>query len=190
MEEDLSKSNILIVDDIKSNIDLLVSMLKNEYQFGLATNGLSALDYVDNNHVDLILLDIMMPEMDGFKVCEILKDKDETKDIPVIFITAKTDSDSIVQGFELGGVDFLKKPFNSKELLARVKTHIELKNVNEKLTEMNIQLGQANSAKNRFFSIIAHDLKNPLNNLLGFSDILYDQYKYKYHQLSLLVLSK
>ncbi len=133
MLQNLSKSEILIVDDIKSNIDLLVSVLKKNYKFSVATNGLNALEYVKDNQVDLILLDIMMPEMDGYKVCERLKNDNNTKDIPVIFITALSEIDNKTRGFEIGAVDYITKPFDIEEVKARIQTHLNLKKAREEL---------------------------------------------------------
>lgn len=130
---DISKSNILIVDDIKSNIDLLISLLKNEYVFNYATSGMGALEFVKSKPVDLILLDIMMPEMDGYKVCRTLKADDNTKDIPVIFITALSESEDKTLGFKLGAVDYITKPFDIEEVKARIQTHLNLKKVREEL---------------------------------------------------------
>ncbi len=106
-----------------------------------------------------------MPGMDGHETCRRLKNNSETKEIPVIFLTGKTDSDSVIKGFDLGAVDYITKPFRSSELMARVKTHLQLKFAQDKLQE-------ANAAKDRFFSIIAHDLKGPFNSLLGYSEFL------------------
>ncbi len=122
------KPLILIVDDTLTNIDLLSDVLKNEYRLGIAMNGIKALEFVNKNQPDLILLDIMMPEMDGFEVCRRLKIDHATRDIPVIFITAMTDKNHVAKGFELGGVDYVTKPFHALEVKARVKTHLLLKN--------------------------------------------------------------
>ncbi len=118
-------ATILIVDDSKENINILLSMLEG-YDLLVALNGPKALKLVEKNEIDLILLDIMMPEMDGYEVCRELKSRKETKDIPVLFITARTDEDSIELAFENGAVDYVTKPFKPRELLARVKTHIKL----------------------------------------------------------------
>ena len=115
---------ILIVEDTPSNIDMLTSIL-HEYDVIPTLNGADGLDVLEQEQVDLILLDIMMPYMDGFEVCEKIKNSPH-KDLPVIFITAKNQSDDITRGFELGAVDYITKPFNPAELLARVKTHLEL----------------------------------------------------------------
>jgi len=127
---------ILIVDDNTTNIKVLGSLLKaNNYNVEFALNGQSAIDWIKKNDFDLILLDVMMPDMDGFEVASILKDRLQKKDIPIIFLTAKNDEESILKGFESGAVDFLTKPFNHNELLARVSTHVTLKNALEKIKE-------------------------------------------------------
>ena len=164
----LKKSLILIVDDTPKNIQVLGKTLHDiGYNVSIATSGSQALDSVKKEKPDLILLDIQMPEMDGFEVCKILKMNSDTKGIPIIFLTAVTDSDKIVEGFELGAVDYITKPFNSAELSMRVATHIEIKQSREKLKDLN-------ATKDKFFSIIAHDLKNPFSTLLGFSKLLFE----------------
>ena len=119
---------ILIVDDVPKNIQVLGTLLNNfECELAVAMNGQQALDTVAKIKPDLILLDVMMPIMDGHEVCRRLKASEKTKDIPVIFITAKSESEDIINGFELGAVDYITKPFIGSELLARVKTHLSLK---------------------------------------------------------------
>jgi signal transduction histidine kinase len=158
--------NVLIVDDVAKNIQLVASFLQEAgYEINFALNGKMAIEHAQSQPLDLILLDIMMPDMDGFQVCEVLKQNAATKEIPIIFLTAKTDVDSITKAFSLGGVDYITKPFNRQELLARVKTHLQLKDQRMALEEMN-------ATKNKFFSIIAHDLKSPLNQLLGLSNLM------------------
>ncbi len=122
------KKLILIVDDNPENRQVLGSLLLEVgYEVGAAPDGYKALEFIENEEPDLILLDVMMPGMDGFEVCEKLKSNMLTKHIPVIFLTAKTSTEDIVRGFNVGGVDYISKPFNSEELLARVKTHLELR---------------------------------------------------------------
>ncbi|MCP4752890.1 MAG: response regulator [Proteobacteria bacterium] len=106
------RSRILLVDDIKSNIAILAKVLKDEYDLAHACDGEGALEYVRSNPVDLILLDILMPGMDGYKVCGRLKDDARTKNIPVIFITSKSKDEDEAKGFELGAVDYITKPFS------------------------------------------------------------------------------
>lgn len=128
---------IFIVDDTPKNIQLLGTILKEkEYQVIVARNGIEALGMLDNFTPDLILLDIMMPVMDGFEICQRIKEKTREQDIPIIFLTAKTRTEDIVKGFELGAVDYITKPFNRVELLARVKNHLELKFSRDLLKEM------------------------------------------------------
>jgi class 3 adenylate cyclase len=120
-------SRILVVDDTPANIQALAGTLKERgYQISVATNGRQALDVVARVRPDLILLDVMMPEMDGFETCRQLKASQVTRDIPVIFLTARTETADIVKGFELGAVDYVAKPFNAHELLARVNTHLTM----------------------------------------------------------------
>ena len=123
------KKTILIVDDTETNIDILLELLGDEYDVMVALSGAGALEIAKEEKIDLILLDIMMPEMDGYEVCQILKSDNSTKDIPVIFITAKTDEDSIEKAYEVGGIDYVTKPFKPRELLVRVKTQISLRDL-------------------------------------------------------------
>ena len=157
---------VLIVDDVSKNIQLVANFLKQAgYEINFALSGKAALKHIEEESFDLILLDIMMPEMDGFEVCRTLKSNSNTSEIPVIFLTAKTDIDSITKAFKVGGIDYITKPFNKSELLVRVKTHLEMQRQKKNLKELN-------ATKDKFFSIIAHDLRSPLNQLLGLSEIL------------------
>jgi PleD family two-component response regulator len=126
--ESKKKPLILIVDDTTKNIQVLGNILYSKgYNISVATSGKEALESVKAKTPDLILLDIQMPEMDGFEVCKNLKSNPSTKEIPVIFLTAVTDPEKIVHGFELGAVDYITKPLNPAELFMRVATHIEIK---------------------------------------------------------------
>ncbi len=125
---------ILVVDDNLQNIEVLGSVLQDEkYNVAFATSGSQALDFLKEELPDLILLDIMMPGMNGFEVCEIIKNNAVYKEIPIIFLTAKGETDDIVKGFELGAADYITKPFSSRELLARTKTHIDAKRAKEEI---------------------------------------------------------
>ncbi len=139
--DDINRYEVLIVDDIPDNLQLLSNVLyQKDIGISIATSGKQAIDIVNHKIFDLILLDIFMPEMDGYEVCKILKSRDTTKNIPIIFLTARTDSESITKGFEVGGQDYITKPFNPEELLARVKTHLELKDKKDRLETMNVAL--------------------------------------------------
>ncbi|MCG8615903.1 MAG: response regulator [Desulfobacterales bacterium] len=121
------KPLILIVDDNLKNLQFLGALLKkNGYEVGIAEDGFKAIAFLEDTKPDLILLDIMMPGMDGYEVCQKIKQDPFTMSIPVIFLTAKSENDDLIKAFESGCVDYIKKPFNSLELLARVKTHVEI----------------------------------------------------------------
>ncbi len=119
--------NVLVVDDTETNIDILIELLGDIYEVFVATDGEIALEIVNDEKIDVILLDIMMPDMDGYEVCRHIKAKSRTKDIPVIFITAKTDEASIERAYEAGGIDFVTKPFKPRELLVRIKTQLDIR---------------------------------------------------------------
>ena len=160
------KPVILVVDDVPKNIQILGAILnKFECELAIAMNGKQALDTVSKIKPDLILLDVMMPIMDGHEVCRQLKQSEATKEIPVIFITAKSETEDIIKGFELGAVDYITKPFIGSELLARVKTHLTLKITKESLQEEI-------ATKNKFFSIISHDLRGSFGIILSFVQLI------------------
>lgn len=157
---------ILIVDDNVTNLQVLGSILKeNKYNVLIAKNGTMAINTTKQYLPDLILLDIMMPEMNGYEVAERLKSNPETAMIPIIFISAKNDEDSIVEGFNVGGQDYISKPFIPRELIARVQTHLSIRK-NEKNLEYII------NAKNNFFQSVTKTLKDPLSQLASFSQML------------------
>jgi len=156
--------SILIVDDVPRNIQLLGSILKQEnYDIEFATSGYEALEWLASKRFDLILLDIMMPEMDGLELCRKIKDNPVTREISVIFLTAKADADSVINGFEVGAVDYITKPFNSKELLMRVKTHLTMQYQRK-------QIEQKNTFEKKIFSVIGHDLRSPIGNIRTYID--------------------
>ncbi len=147
-----TSGRILVVDDTPANIQSLAAILKEKgYQISVATNGKQALDVLGRLRPDLILLDVMMPEMDGFETCRRLKAGEQWHQIPVIFLTAKTDTADIVQGFELGAVDYVGKPFNPHELLARVNTHLTMDELRRSLALKNAELARAHELVRRAF---------------------------------------
>lgn len=140
----ITKPLILIVDDTPQNIQALGKILfDNDYNVSIASSGSQALKSVKKKIPDLILLDIQMPEMDGFEVCKELKSNPKTKDVPIIFLTAVTETEYILHGFEIGAVDYITKPFNVSELKARVATHIELRKAKENVVALNKKLAYA-----------------------------------------------
>lgn len=135
---------ILIVDDTPANIHILAETLKGKgYQLSIATSGKQALEVLEKIRPDLILLDVMMPEMDGFETCRRIKSSETLHEIPIIFLTAKIETADIVAGFELGAVDYVVKPFNSHELLARINTHLEIDHLRRDLAQKNEALERA-----------------------------------------------
>lgn len=193
-----SNFSILMVDDNPKNLQLLGTTLRNEgYHLEFATSGKMALNWFEKKVFDLILLDIMMPEMSGYEVCDKVRQRPEYADVPIIFLTAKTEKESVVQGFNLGAQDYITKPFDLSELLARVKTHLELryskqqlkhinknlesivadrtlelKLANEQLQSANEELKKLDKAKAEFLQIIAHEIRTPLNGIKGSLDII------------------
>lgn len=138
-------NKILVVDDIKKNIQVLGNVLGKEgYAVSYATEGSKAIEMTLNETFSLILLDVMMPEMDGFEVCRQLKDNEQTRDIPILFLTARSEQEDILHGFQQGAVDYLTKPFNTAELLARVKTHMALSKAQTIISQRNTELEKKN----------------------------------------------
>lgn len=164
---------ILIVDDIKTNIQLLGSILKDSgYQINVAMDGLKAIETVKIMPPDLILLDVMMPGLDGFETCKCLKANPETKNIPVIFLTAKVEPEDIIKGFKAGAIDYLTKPFNTDELLVRVRTQLDLRRAQKLIELQNKDLKEAAKLREDVDQIMRHDLKAPLNAILGYPQVI------------------
>ena len=167
------KNIILIVDDMPDNLDVLVSYLEyHQYEIIVANSGEEAIQRIESHMPDIILMDIIMPGMNGVDTCRLIKTNIQTKDIPIIFMTALSDMVDKIKGFEAGGVDYITKPFHLDELLARVKTHLTIKNMQQELIILNQDLHHTNATKDKFFSLIAHDLRNPFNKLIISTDLL------------------
>lgn len=165
------RSKILIVDDQAANIDTLGSTLGDDYQMIVTTNSLKAVELANKHLPDLILLDILMPYIDGYKICSQLKSNQVTQNIPVIFLSALTEPDEVVNGFELGAVDYIQKPFNPAEVKARVNTHIKLVNTqkelikrNKELELINIQINDKNIMNEDKAEYLANRIKKILAN--------------------------
>jgi len=163
------KGLILIVDDVLKNIQLLGNVLQNNgYDISFAISGEQALQIIENVNPDLILLDIMMPGIDGFEVCAKLKENKKTKEIPVIFLSAKIETDDIVSGFKIGAVDYITKPFIQEELLARVNTHFELKKSRDFIANVK--------EKEMFNAMVVtanHQIRQPLTTMQGSVDLIF-----------------
>lgn len=172
---DLTGRKILIVDDDRINLRILGGILRSEnYSLTQAESGETALEAYAAHPPDLVLLDVMLPGMDGFEICRRLKSTYGADSAPVIFITAKAESDDVVQGLAAGGVDYLPKPFKPKEVLARIRTHLQSRLLIERQKLLVEQLSKANAAKNRFLGMAAHDLRNPLASIRGLAEFLTD----------------
>ena len=173
MSQEQTPPTILVVDDTEVNLDILVDVLGDNYDVAVAMDGPSALEMVEDNPPDLILLDVMMPGMDGLEVCRRLQASESTKDIPVIFVTALGEIEDETKGFDLGAVDYITKPISPPIVMARVKIHLALlaarrslaaKNV--QLARQNIQLKKYNQLRDDVERMSRHDLKTPLNAML------------------------
>ena len=163
---DLSNSKILIVDDEPTNIFVLEGVLTaNNFNVIVATNGKQALQMVKSEKPDIVMLDIMMPEISGIEVLKILMADNETAELPVLMVSAKTDAEDIELAMNIGAIDYIAKPFNDIELLARVRSAIRLKKQMDKLKELN-------ESKSNFIRVVSHDLRTPFASITGFADIL------------------
>lgn len=159
-------SKILVVDDEPANVFLLEGILEGEgYSAGSVSNGMDALKAVEADPPDVILLDLMMPGMSGFEVLDKLAEEEKTRDIPVVIISAKTDVEDVKVGLDRGAMDYIKKPINETDLLARLRTALRLKNKEDALKRM-IRL------KNQFVSIVSHDLRAPLSHMILYGQVL------------------
>lgn len=155
-----------MVDDNKENLKVVSNFLKEKgYQIALSLNAEDALKIIRENPIDLILLDIMMPGTDGYTLCRTLKADEQLREIPVIFLTAKTETADLVEGFRVGGVDYITKPFQKEELLVRVKNQIDLSHAKKQIQAQADQISRINKTKDRLYSVIAHDIKSPFANI-------------------------
>ena len=166
MEINPSEYKILIVDDVMSNVLLLKVLLTNEkFAIATASNGRQALEQVENENPDLVLLDVMMPDMSGFEVAQHLKSNPNTADIPIIFLTALNSTADIVKGFQVGANDFISKPFNKEELIIRVTHQISLVAAKRLILSKTEELQRTIAGRDKLYSVIAHDLRSPMGSI-------------------------
>jgi signal transduction histidine kinase len=177
-ESNHPQEKILVVDDTPTNINILFHTLEQRgFKVLVAGNGESAVDRAKIASPDLILLDIMMPGIDGFETCRRLKNDDATRDIPVVFMTALTETVDKIKGFSLGAVDYITKPFQVEEVLARIDTHLTIERQRRELAALNSRLEEINASKDKFFSIVSHDLKNVFMYIPQLSDMLLENFE-------------
>ncbi|MDM8559971.1 response regulator [Candidatus Parabeggiatoa sp. HSG14] len=191
------KGTVLIVDDIQENVSVLFRFLSNEgFKVLVAQSGKQALRTFDFANPDVVLLDVMMPGMDGFEVCTILKSQEKTQNIPIIFMTALADTVDKVKGFELGAADYITKPLQQEEVLARINAHLNVYKLQKQLEDKNYTLQQqnetletvvkalqkakqtaetANLTKTQFMANISHELRTPMNAIIGYSELLKEE---------------
>jgi DNA-binding response OmpR family regulator len=183
----MKKNRVMIVDDEPDNLNILESMLRQEgYEISAFPRGDLALNSALNNPPDIVLLDIRMPGMDGYTLCEHFKNNQLLKDIPIIFLSALADTNDKVHAFNVGGVDYVTKPFSEHEVMSRVKTHIQLRHYQlyleelvrkrtENLTEAHRRLKIWDDAKDQWLSLLAHEIKTPLNGIFGSMQLIIEK---------------
>ncbi len=173
-------AKILVVDDVEDNVKLLGYDLEDEgHEVLAAYSGKQALELADQERPDVIMLDIMMPEMDGLEVCRRLKDNPELAPIPVIIVTAKDLDDDVIKGLDAGAHDYVVKPYNFRKVMARVRSAIRVKTAHDKVEALNHALGEARAAaeasarhKSEFLANMSHEIRTPLNGIIGMTELL------------------
>jgi len=185
--KDIKGSKILIVDDNPGNLGVLFEYLsRSDFKVLVAQSGEDALELVKENMPDIILLDILMPGIDGFETCRKLKADSKTIDIPILFVSSLSETVDKIKGFEAGGVDYITNPFQQEEVLARIATHLNIRNLKNQLEKQNKDLQKeialrkkaeesaesANRAKSSFLANMSHEIRTPMNSIMGFTDIL------------------
>jgi two-component system sensor histidine kinase/response regulator len=166
------KPTVLMVDDAPTNLKVLTAILRAEYRLLMATTGLEGWDLAVQRLPDLILLDVVLPDVDGFEICARLKADERTREIPVLFISALEDTRDKVRAFAVGGVDYVTKPIHAEEVLARVRTHLRLRRLQQQLQAELVERGRLIAELDAYAHTVAHDLKTPLSPMIGYAELL------------------
>jgi signal transduction histidine kinase len=179
MTDQADQADLLIVDDTPANLRLLSAILgRQHYRVRLAQEGQAAVSEAQAKPPDLILLDIKMPGMSGYDVCRVLKRYPETCEVPIIFISAMDDVDEKIRALSMGGVDYITRPFEAQEVVVRVQNHLAIQSLQKQLKKANNDLQSQIQELDSFAHTVAHDLKNPLASVVGYSEILLDGIEY------------
>lgn len=188
---DLLRGDILLVDDTPDNLRVLSAMLTNQgFEVRKALNGQRAIASVQADPPDLILLDIKMPEMDGYTVCQHLKADPQTQEVPVIFISALDDALDKVRAFAVGGVDYITKPFQEMEVLARIEHQLRIQRLQQQLIEQNHELVCSNRELEQFAYVVSHDLQQPLQSITGFVRLIQLNHEHHLDEVALDYLNR
>jgi two-component system, sensor histidine kinase and response regulator len=178
--KNINSNLVLIVDDNPGNIQVVATILTEySYEVGIAMNANEAYKFLEENTPELILLDVDMPDIDGYEVCTTLKRDPKFKDIPIVFLTVKGEKEDVVKAFDLGAVDYVTKPFNRKELVSRVRTHMSLKRAMDELERKNHELEKAMKIKDEFLILMTHEFKTPLNVIHAAIQIIEKLYQHQ-----------
>lgn len=179
---DIKKSKILIVDDLPENIKLLGAFLKKDFKIAVASNGKQAVETSKKFKPDLTLMDINMPVMDGFEATEKIIADSNIPDHPIIFTTALNDVKDVIKGFEFGAVDYVTKPFELKILEKRIRLHLKLQRSQKIIEDKNSELRELVKMKDKFFSIVSHDLRGPFGGLLNMTEMMIENFDFFDHK--------
>ncbi|MBF0399712.1 MAG: hybrid sensor histidine kinase/response regulator [Magnetococcales bacterium] len=184
MSKETEKPKVLVVDDSPETLDMLINVLSGQYAVVPARDGESAFCKASKHpQPEIILLDIVMPGLDGFELCRRLKAQDSTRHIPIIFLTAVSDQESELNGLHLGAVDYIRKPISTPTMMARLSTHLELARSRKALSERNEVLEEVVRLREDIERITKHDLKGPLTSVIGFSEVVLEEGELsEYHQ--------